>query len=146
MSAAMGSTAKIYVHLLDEGTTVIRPAQGEQLAGNLFRLLATPDYDPADEHWQFPPGSIVRCITEKWGGDEVLVATRTLELSEKWAAVLVRQPETGMGYQVTTVMLKDGRQFRNVTIVGGIVSDVAGHTDIPFKEEEIADIVVTHAE
>jgi hypothetical protein len=49
-----------------------------------------------------------------------------------------------MGYQITTVILKDGRRFPNVTIAGGIVTKVAGHGDIPFKDEEIADIVVTH--
>lgn len=70
--------------------------------------------------------------------------TTTLELSNKWAPVLIGQPETGMGYQITTVILKDGRRFPNVTIAGGIVTEVAGHGDIPFRDEEIADIVITH--
>ena len=68
----------------------------------------------------------------------------TLQLSNKWAPVLIGQPETGMGYQITTVMLRDGRRFPNVTIAGGIVTEVAGHKDIPFRDDEIADIVVTH--
>lgn len=70
--------------------------------------------------------------------------TATLQLSEKWAPVLIGQPETGMGYQIATVILKDGRRFPNVTIAGGTVTNVAGHGDVPFKDEEIADIVVTH--
>jgi len=70
--------------------------------------------------------------------------TRTLELGEKWAPVLIGQPETGMGYQITTVILKDGSRFPNVTIAGGIITEVAGHRDIPIKEEDIADILVTH--
>ena len=70
--------------------------------------------------------------------------TTTLELSNKWAPVLIGQPETGMGYQITTVILKDGRRFPNVTIAGGIVTEVAGHNDVAFKDEEIAYIVVTH--
>lgn len=69
---------------------------------------------------------------------------KTLELSDKWAPVLIRQPETGMGYQVTTVILKDGQQFSKVTIAGGIITCVAGYNDIPFREDDIDDIVVTH--
>jgi len=70
--------------------------------------------------------------------------TTTLELSEKWAPVLIAQPETGMGYQITTVILRDGRRFPNVTIAGGIITEIAGQKEIPFKEEDIADIRVTH--
>jgi hypothetical protein len=75
MSAATGSnTSTIYVHLLDEGTTVLRPTQGAPLGSNVYRVLATPDYDQEDEHWQFPPGSIVRCVIERRDGEDVLVA------------------------------------------------------------------------
>ena len=75
MSAAMdSSTSMIYVHLLDEGTTVVRPTQGASLGGDVYKVLATPDYDPDDEHWEFPPGSIVRCVREKRDGENILVA------------------------------------------------------------------------
>lgn len=70
--------------------------------------------------------------------------TTTLGLSEKWAPVLSAQPETGMGYQVATVILRDGRRFANAMIVGGIITGIAGQQDVPFKEEDIADIRVTH--
>lgn len=68
------STSTIYVHLLGEGTTVLRPTQGVPLGGSVYRVLATPDYDPEDEQWQFPPGSIVRCGIETTDGENVLVA------------------------------------------------------------------------
>lgn len=75
MSAAMDSNiSTIYVHLLDEGTRVVRATQGTLLGNNVYRVLATPDYDPDDEHWQFPPGSIVRCVKERSDGEDVLVA------------------------------------------------------------------------
>lgn len=75
MSAEMGScTRTIYVELLDEGTTVVRPTQGEALDKDVYRLLPTPDYDPDDEHWEFAPGSVVRCVQEIRDGEEVLVA------------------------------------------------------------------------
>jgi hypothetical protein len=49
-----------------------------------------------------------------------------------------------MGYQVTSVTLKDGRRFDQVVIVGGYITRIKGIKDIPFSEDEIADIVVTH--
>lgn len=69
---------------------------------------------------------------------------KMLELSNKWAPVLLAQPETGMGYQITTVVLRDGRRFTNVTIVGGIITEIKGQEEIPFEEGDIVDIHVTH--
>ena len=75
MSAETDSnTRAVYVELLDEGTTVLRPTQGEILGGDHYGLLPTPDYDPDDEHWEFLPGSIVRCNKEVRDGEELLVA------------------------------------------------------------------------
>ena len=54
------------------------------------------------------------------------------------------QPETGMGYQIVSVFLRDGRRFDRVTVVGGRITEVDGKKQIPFGEEEIADIKVTH--
>ena len=70
----VSSTRVIYVHLLNEGTTVMRPTRGIALGRDVYRLLPTKDYDPVDEHWQFPPGSVVRCIRDKKEGQEIWVA------------------------------------------------------------------------
>jgi hypothetical protein len=67
-----------------------------------------------------------------------------LALSNKWAPVLVSQPETGMSYQIASILLHDGRRFDGAVIVGGYITKVGESTDIPFKEEEIANIVVKH--
>lgn len=67
-----------------------------------------------------------------------------LELSEKWAPRLLAQPESGMGYQIVTVFLCNGKRFDRVTIVGGTITQVNGESNVPFKEEEISDIKVTH--
>lgn len=67
-----------------------------------------------------------------------------LQLSEKWASTLLSQPETGMDYQIASVFLRDGRRFDRVTIVGGMITNIGGNKEIPFREEEIADIKVTH--
>ncbi|GIX00652.1 MAG: hypothetical protein KatS3mg111_3984 [Pirellulaceae bacterium] len=75
MSAAMASnTSTIYVNLLDEGVVVLRPTQGLQLGEDEYEVLPPTDYDPDDEVWEFPPGSIVRCIREKRDGEIILVA------------------------------------------------------------------------
>jgi hypothetical protein len=54
------STLEIHVRLLDEGTDCSRPTRGISLGQGLFKLLATENYNPEDEHWEFVPGSVVR--------------------------------------------------------------------------------------
>jgi hypothetical protein len=73
------NTKTIFVELLDEGTTVMRPTQAEALGGDVYRLLPTADYDPEDEHWEFPPDSIVRCVKEARGHEEVWVARERVQ-------------------------------------------------------------------
>jgi hypothetical protein len=64
----------IYIRLLDEGTEVFRPTQAEILERQVFMVLSTSDYDPENEHWEFPPGSFVRGVIRKLEDEEVLVA------------------------------------------------------------------------
>lgn len=63
MSAVMDTNIKqeVYVRLLGEGTVVYRPTTAIDQGNDVYRLLATEGYDPEDEHWEFPPGSLVRC-------------------------------------------------------------------------------------
>jgi hypothetical protein len=77
-------SAKVEVHvrLLDEGTEVCRPTSGLQLEDGVYRLLATADYNPEHERWEFSPGSVVRCRREKWSGVEVLVACELVTESD----------------------------------------------------------------
>jgi hypothetical protein len=67
-----------------------------------------------------------------------------IALTGKWAAELASKPETGMGYQVVTVVLKNGKRFDQVVVVQGQVSGMRGRKDIPFGEEDIAEIILTH--
>lgn len=57
---------------------------------------------------------------------------------------LKAQPETGMGYQSVTVVLKDGRRFERVIVTEGQLSDRNGVWEPPFCESEIDELVVTH--
>jgi hypothetical protein len=69
----------IHVVLLGEGTWCARPTECIDLGNGLFRLLATPNYNPEDERWEFPPGSIVRCKTVQGGSSEYLLAVNAEE-------------------------------------------------------------------
>ena len=70
----MADMVEIYVRLLDEGTECSRPTRAVDLGNGLFKVLPTPDYDPADEIWEFPPDSIVRSETRRSEGKEILLA------------------------------------------------------------------------
>jgi hypothetical protein len=67
-----------------------------------------------------------------------------LELPDKWAPCLLKQAETGMGYQTAAITLQDGRVIDDVLIVGGTIAEVRGCDTIPFAVEDISDIRVTH--
>lgn len=72
---------EIYIRLLNEGTHVLRPTQALPLGAGSYRVLPTGDYDPEDENWEFPPGTIVIAEVETRNGDEALVAKRRVGMS-----------------------------------------------------------------
>mgnify|MGYP000967499571 CR=1 FL=1 len=81
MSAVKDSSIKnIYVQLLNEGTSVMRPTKGIEIGENLFKVLTTEDYDSNVEEWEFPPGTFVRCRKEIRNGEEILVATHRVDV------------------------------------------------------------------
>ena len=65
---------QVYVRLMDEGTQVSRPTEAVELANGLYELLATEGYDPEDENWEFPPGSVVRVQKRSGTAGEYLLA------------------------------------------------------------------------
>ncbi|MGH2644691.1 MAG: hypothetical protein ACRDE2_12130 [Chitinophagaceae bacterium] len=67
-----------------------------------------------------------------------------LKLSNKWSKILISQLETGMGYQVASIILKDGKRYDQAVIVGGVITKIHNMASIPFKEEDIKEILVTH--
>jgi hypothetical protein len=79
MSAETATSTKIFIPLLNEGTRVLRPTLAVQIDEKSFRVLPTKDYDPENEEWAFPPGSVVECASESRNGQEILVALRKTE-------------------------------------------------------------------
>ncbi len=67
-----------------------------------------------------------------------------IELSSKWAPDLISQGETGMGYQIVSVELENGMHYDQVVVIGGTISQIKGVNGIPFCEDQIVKIIVTH--
>jgi hypothetical protein len=57
---------------------------------------------------------------------------------------LKRQKENGPGYQVVSVMLKDGRRFDQVVTSEGCIIEVRGYAEVPFTCHEVASLTVNH--
>jgi len=47
-----------------------------------------------------------------------------------------------MGYHVVTITLHNKRVFRQAVVDSGRITRVRGYSEIPFHEEEIADIEI----
>ena len=60
------------------------------------------------------------------------------------AAKLKCQKETGIGYQVVSVDLKDHRNFDQVVVSEGCIIAVRGYTEVPFRFDEVATVTVNH--
>jgi len=52
--------------------------------------------------------------------------------------------ETGIGYQVISVELRDGRRFDQVLASEGCIIEVRGHREIPFGPNDLASVRVNH--
>ena len=65
-------------------------------------------------------------------------------LSKQLSLELVLKPETGMGYQIVSVILTDGKRIDQAVVVEGRITEIRGFKDIPFTEDQIAQIILTH--
>ena len=57
---------------------------------------------------------------------------------------LDRVTETGIGYHVVSVELKDGRFFDQVVASEGCIIEVRGYREIPFTPDDVASVRVNH--
>jgi len=67
-----------------------------------------------------------------------------IALSQKWTAQLSNQPETGMGYQIVSVIKTNGTRYDQVIVDSGYITRVRGFNEIPFTGDEIHEIILTH--
>jgi hypothetical protein len=69
---------------------------------------------------------------------------RLVPIPHEHASILKHHRETGMGYHVISVTLKNGKHFEQVLTSEGCVIQVRGHRDVPFSPEEVAVVDVNH--
>ncbi len=62
----------------------------------------------------------------------------------RWAKFFENKRETGMGYWIVSVILHDARRFDQVVIDSGYLTYIRGLNDIPFVQDDIAQIIITH--
>ena len=67
-----------------------------------------------------------------------------IKLPDRLARELASEPETGMGYQVVSVVLTDGRRFDQGVVVEGQITEIRGLARVPFETDEISEVVLTH--
>jgi len=67
-----------------------------------------------------------------------------INVPRRFADELRMKPETGMGYQIVSVILADGRRFDRVILVEGRITEIKGVLGIPFSSGDILEIIVTH--
>lgn len=67
-----------------------------------------------------------------------------IKLPARLLVKLAAMPETGMGYQVVSIVLEDGTRYVQAVIIEGEVTELRGLKTIPFTSEQIADVVLTH--
>jgi hypothetical protein len=73
----MTQQVEVFVTLLEEGTDTIRPTKATVIRDGVYQLLASTDYDPEDEIWEFLPGTVVECKeTYTDTGRPILLAVR----------------------------------------------------------------------
>lgn len=57
---------------------------------------------------------------------------------------LKRASETGIGYQIVAVQLKDGKCFEQVVVSECCIIEVRGYTEIPFVPDDVASVSINH--
>ena len=68
----------VHVKLLDEGTLVFKPVPASGINETTYKLEGWDLYDPTDECWEFPPGSLVLIKNQLLGNRMVRVAISLL--------------------------------------------------------------------
>jgi hypothetical protein len=84
----------------------------------------------------------MRCVASET--EEGAMGPGAFKFSRKWMQYVKGLPETGMGYTIVAVRLRDGRKFEQAITDSGHLTKVRGLPEVPFKEEDIVDITVNH--
>lgn len=80
------TTETIYVALLDEGVDVWRPVPAHQADDQTYVILRPDGYDPTEENWEFPPGSIVKVRSRRVSDGTILAASELVSTPQRQTA------------------------------------------------------------
>ena len=69
---------------------------------------------------------------------------RLVPIPSRFVDHLKQAGETGIGYQVVSVVLKDGRSFDQVVASECCIIEVRGHEEIPFAPDDVESVSVNH--
>ena len=69
----------IYVQLLGEGTLVYRPVPAIKIEEDIYRIKGEDIYSPAEEEWEFLPGTVVKVKQEELESEKVILAIEAIE-------------------------------------------------------------------
>ena len=69
---------------------------------------------------------------------------RLVPVPSESADLLKREKETGIGYQVVSVKLKDGRCYEQAVASEGCIIQVRGYENVPFAPNELESVRVNH--
>jgi hypothetical protein len=69
---------------------------------------------------------------------------RLVPMPPETVSKLKLEKETGPGYQVGSVELRDGRRFDQVIASEGCIITVRGYTEVPVEYHEVATVSVNH--
>ena len=72
------------------------------------------------------------------------VGKHLIPIPSRFVDQLKEAEETGIGYRVVGIKLKDGRSFYQVVVSDGCIIEVRGHRNIPFVSEEVASLAINH--
>jgi hypothetical protein len=69
---------------------------------------------------------------------------RIVPIPSRFVDQLKQARETGIGYQVVSVVLKDGRSFDQVVTSECCIIEVRGYKEIPFVSDDVESVSVNH--
>jgi hypothetical protein len=69
---------------------------------------------------------------------------RLVPIPSRFVDHLKQAGETGIGYQVVSVVLKDGRSFDQVVTSECCIIEVRGYKEIPFASDDVESVSVNH--
>lgn len=149
---------QIYVYLPDEATDTWRPVWADRLTDDTYRIVGEV---PSDEMWEFPPGAVVRCRTQRFYEGSGLCAYELASDARQWCewrgvfrdvrAILMREwnpvgcePEDecddeydGVALTVTGMLLRGGNPQDVYDYVSRTENEWIGSVNVPRLQKTI---------